>query len=301
MEFTRRPLLSHRVLSVCVLSLGLAACATRQEAEGPPRKEHVYAVTSDMALIRVNAGQPSRVLDRKAITGLVAPGERLVGMDFRVARGVLYTLSNAGRLYTLDTATGQLKQVGASALATALQGDSVGMDFNPAVDRIRIITSSGQNLRAHPESGAQIDSNPNLPGVQSDSTQQFEPGDVNAGQTPMLAAAAYSYNAENEKITTMYAIERSRGSLVRQGSLEGVQPFVSPDTGRLTTIGALGTGPLIDAAFDISDVRNTAMLAARSVADPRTRLHLLDLSTGKATSLGVVGDGGPVIGMAIEP
>jgi hypothetical protein len=292
---------SHRLAILLAVSVGLTACATRQEAEGPLRKEHVFAVTADGTLIRFNAGQPSRVLESKPVTGLVAQGEQLVGLDFRVARGVLYALSGVGRIYTLDTATGVLKQVGTGTLATALQGDSIGMDFNPAVDRIRIVTASGQNLRAHPDTGVQVDSNATLQGVQSDSTPQFDRGDVNMGQKPVLAAAAYTYNNENEKITTMYAIDRATGSLVRQGSKEGVQPFVSPDTGKLTTIGALGTGPLVDAAFDISDVANTPLIAVRTAADARTRLHLLDLSTGKATSLGIVGDGRPVIGIAIEP
>lgn len=288
-------------LSCLALCFGLTACTTYREAKGPPRKEHVYALSSDMALMRINAGQPSRVLSRQPVTGLISAGERLVGMDYRVARGVLYVLSNLGRIYTLDVATGQLTQVGAQALPTPLQGDSIGMDFNPAVDRIRILTSSGQNLRAHPDTGAQIDSQPKLPGIQSDASPRFVATDRHAGQTPVLAAAAYTYNTEDDKLTTMYAIERSTGSLVMQGSKEGVQPFVSPDTGALSTIGTLGVGPLLDAAFDISDVGNTPLVAVRTVQDPRTRLLLVDLTSGKGTPLGVVGDGQPLIGIAIEP
>jgi hypothetical protein len=91
------------------------------------------------------------------------------------------------------------------------------------------------------------------------------------------------------------------GTLVRQGSVEGTQPVVSPDTGRLTTIGSLGTGALLDAAFDISDVRNTAVLATRTATDPRTRLYVLDLKTGQPTLRGILADGKPIRGIAIEP
>ena len=42
-------------------------------------------------------------------------------------------------------------------------------------------------------------------------------------------------------------------------------------------------------------------MAAKWVEGGCRRLHLVDLNTGKATPLGVVGDGSPLVGMAIEP
>jgi len=66
-------------------------------------------------------------------------------------------------------------------------------------------------------------------------------------------------------------------------------------------VGSLGLGALADASFDISDVAGTPLVAVRTAADPQTRLYLLDLDTGRATPLGRVGDGSPVIGIAIEP
>eukprot|EP01034_Spumella_vulgaris_P006246 gene6246-7958_t len=53
-------------------------------------------------------------------------------------------------------------------------------------------------------------------------------------------------------------------------------------------------------------VRAAAQRAGREVAimadlqGPKIRLHLVDLNTGKATPLGVVGDGSPLVGMAID-
>ena len=49
----------------------------------------------------------------------------------------------------------------------------------------------------------------------------------------------------------------------------------------------------------IADIHNTALAALRQ-AD-RTRLYLLDLTTGRATLLGTVGDGRPLVGIAIAP
>ena len=266
----------------------LAACATTTEPTGAPRKEMVYAVTDAAELVQFNAGQPQRILARKPLQGLAA-GDRIVGIDFRVARGVLFALSASGRLYTLDTATAVLKPVGGAAPA-ALQGQTIAMNFNPVADRIRVVSDSGQNLRLHPDTGAVAATDPAL---------AYAAGDAHAGHAPRLAAAAYTYNKQNDKLTTNYAIDRAAGLLVTQGTVEGVQPAVSPNTGQLRSVGALGTGPVDAAALDIADTDNTALAALRQ--NGRTRLHLVNLATGAATVLGTVGDGRPVWGIAIEP
>ena len=54
------------------------------------------------------------MLQRLPLRGLPA-GDRLVGIDYRVARGVLYGLSAGGWLYTIDTDTAQLTRVGDGA------------------------------------------------------------------------------------------------------------------------------------------------------------------------------------------
>ncbi len=266
----------------------LAACATTTEPEGAARKETVFAVTDQAELIKFNAGQPRRILARLPLQGL-AKGDSLVGIDFRVSRGVLFGLSASGRLYTINTSTGQLSAVG-SAAPVALQGQTVGVNFNPAADRIRVVTDSGQNLRLHPETGAVAATDPAL---------AYAAGDVRQGQAPRLAAAAYTYNKTNDKLTTNYAIDRAGGVLVTQGTVEGVNPVVSPNTGLLHSVGPLGTGAVDAAALDIADTDNAALAALRQGG--RTRLHLLNLATGQAQVLGTVGDGRALWGMAIEP
>ena len=126
-------------------------------------------------------------------------------------------------------------------------------------------------------------------------------GDMHAGRTPHIVAAGYTYNQRDDKLTTNYAIDAALGTLVLQGSREGTQPMVSPNTGQLRTVGSLGLGPLEDASFDIADVNNTALLAARTGAHAPTVLYRVDLDTGRARALGVVGDGAPLRGLAIVP
>lgn len=283
-------LFAFRPLALAGMLL-LGACAALPDAdpsEGPPRKETVWAVTDGAELIRFNAGQPGRVLDRKPLSGLDT-GDRLVGIDYRVARGVLFALSAAGKLFTLDTASGRLSGVGVS-VPLALGTQAVGFDFNPAADRIRVVAADGRNWRLHSDTGAL---------VAADGALRYAEGDAAFGQRPALGGAGYTYNKRDDKLTTNYAIDLARGTLVRQGSVEGMQPVVSPNTGLLRSVGALGTGPLDDAAFDIADLDNAALAALRQGG--RTRLYALDLASGRATLIGRVGTGQALWGLAIEP
>jgi hypothetical protein len=272
------------------VALLLAACAGMPEAQGPLRKESLQVLTQKMELLTVNAGQPGKVLQRTAVTGLPA-GETLVGMDYRIAKGVLFALSSAGRLYTLDVPSGVLKPVGSSA-EVVLQGESFGVDFNPVADRVRVVSNTGQNLRLHPDTGAVAATDP---------APAYVAGDPRAGTKPELMAAGYTYNKTNDKLTTNYAIDRNGGYLVTVGTREDVQPGVSFNTGQLFSVGPLGIADMTDANLDIADVTGAAFVTANTKAQAASRLYTLDLKTGKATLLGTVGDGSKVIGVAVEP
>ncbi|HPU50497.1 MAG TPA: DUF4394 domain-containing protein [Burkholderiaceae bacterium] len=286
----------------CLLALAgalLAGCAHREPADGAARKETAFAVTVSHELVSFNAGQPGRLLSRRQLIGL-ADGEKLVGIDFRVARGQLFALSDRARLYRIDTESATLAPVG-SGIGTALSGTRFGFDFNPTVDRIRVVSDSGQNLRVHPDTGGVVDSDPQSAGLQLDGPLAYVPGDPNAGQAPRVIAAAYTYNKENEKITTNYALDAQTASLVVQGSIEGSTPVVSPNTGRLRTVGPLRAGAFDQAAFDISDLTNTGFAALTRTGARESQWYLIDLATGRATGLGTIGAGAAVVGVAIEP
>lgn len=283
--------------SVTVMSHALSQAPKPAQAALPAS---VWAVTATNELIQVNAAAPSKVLQRKALKGMMA-GENLVGIDYRVSRGVLFGLTQIGRIYTINTATGEVSPVGASAALPGLQGLLMGFDFNPAADRIRVVSSAGLNLRLHPETGAQVDFDPNKDGLQADPSLSFAAGDINAGKKADVVAAAYTYNKKNEKLTTNYAIDKSLGALLMQGTQEDTQPVVSPNLGKLTTIGVLGFGKLDDASFDISDLANVPLAAVRGTKSSKTRLVKIDLKTGHADVLGTLGNGEPVAGLAIEP
>jgi len=285
---------------VLLSALLLSACSSMPtEGPGPAAKESILAVTADHRLIRFNAGQPQRLLASVALRGL-QPGEQALGIDFRVARNQLYLLGSSGQLYRVKVESGQLEPVGPPVPLPNGGAGEWGVDFNPTVDRMRIVNSHGANLRRHPDTGAQLDGDPNLPGTQSDGLLHFDPADRHAGQRAEVVAAAYTYNKNDEKLSTNYAIDAAGGLLLMQGSREGVQPVVSPNSGRLFSVGSLGLKPFTRAQFDISDVRNSAYLAVdgQGVGD---LLFQVDLDSGKARRIGPLPGSAVLRGMAIEP
>lgn len=271
------------ILTPLLAASMLAACAT-PEPVGPPSKEEVVAVTTSNQLLRFNAGQPQQVRERRPLTGLRA-GDTLLGIDYRVARGQLYGLGRSGQLYRIDVAAARAEPVG-PGVALPPGSREWGFDFNPTVDRIRVVGDAGVNLRLHPDTGAVVATDPAL---------RFE----GSGASNVIAAA-YSYNTQDEKLTTNFAID-AQGRLLTQGTREGVTPAVSPNTGRLFAVGEMGTGAAAHAVFDISDVRNAAYAGLRGAGERGTRWYALDLATGKARFLGTVGGGEPLAGAAIEP
>lgn len=273
------------------------------EPEGPPRKEVVFAVTADNRLLSFNAGQPARLLTGRQLSGL-RTGEEILGIDFRVHKRVLYALGRTGaesRLLIIDTATARVTQVGTTPLLVPLNGLAFGFDFNPTVDRIRVVSDTGQNLRVHPDTGAVVNTDPSQSGVVTDGRLVYDKADINAKRRPSVVAAAYTYNKKNEKITSNFAIDSFARTLVIQGTREGATPGVSPNSGRLFTVGALQAGPFANASFDIADLTGAAFVATTAAGARESRFHLVDLNTGRATYLGRIAGGEAIVGMAVEP
>lgn len=289
--------MTRSALMLATAATLLAGCATPSEPVGPPAKETIVAVTTGNQLIQFNAGQPQKTLSSRALTGLAA-GDTLLGIDYRVAKGQLFGLGASGQLYRIDTRTGAASTVGTPSALPKEGATEWGVDFNPTVDRLRVVNDAGFNLRLHPDTGAIVDGNPNEPGVQLDGRLAYDAADVNAGKTPAIVAAGYTYNKDNDKITTNYALDGRQGVLVHQGSKEGVQPVVSPNTGRLWTVGSLGIGSFQRATLDISDVSNAAYAAITT--GNSSAWYRIDLATGQATRIGTIA-AGAVVGAAIEP
>ncbi len=171
--------------------------------------------------------------DKKKVTKTVRldGGAKLVGIDVRPADGKLYGITPEGAIVVVDTTTGkwQKKSQISEKLPT---GVTFSVDFNPAADRLRVITSGGTSLRINVDDGK----------TTVDGQLKYADADANKGKTPRVIAAGYSNSFAGTKETALYDIDAANGVLVKQAP---------PNDGILNTIGKLQLKLATPAAFDI--------------------------------------------------
>lgn len=281
------------------LSLSISALASAHTGVGD-MPTSVWAIDDQHTLINVDPSMPSKVKSSVQVTGLET-GDAIIGIDFRVAYGDMYALADSGRIYIIDFSSGVASLVSGSLPVAHMAIGPYGFDFNPAADKLRVVGNKNSNSRLHPETGAIVDFDKNAAGTQLDPKLAYSQSDAHAGEMPDIVAAAYTYNPNDKKLTTNYAIDRRNGMLVMQGTKEGETPSVSPNLGVLFSVGSLGLGQIRDASFDISDVSNVALAAILSDKSKQTKLVEIDLETGRNHELGILGTGVHYTGFAIEP
>jgi hypothetical protein len=247
--------------------------------------EPLAGVTTDNHLVTFNSDAPGTSLSDAVITGLQA-GETILGIDFRPATGELFALGSTSRLYTINLSTAAATQVGTGQFSPLLDGTDFGFDFNPTVDRIRVVSNTGQNLRLNPLTGA-------VAGV--DTALSYIAGDVAFGALPQITACAYTnnYTPAPETIggvadtTTLLGVNSSLNQLVLIGGEAG---FPSPGLGGVSTRGFLGVNPTAAMGFDISQVSGEALLVMTRERETTSSLWRLRLDSPlNLTRLGAVG------------
>lgn len=228
--------------------------------------DQVYGVTADNRLVIFSRSSPSSPSQKnQQISGLQA-NERIVGIDVRPATGELYAVTDQNRVYVIDTQTTQATLK--STLTTALSGKAFDIDFNPTVDRLRVVSDAGQNLRVNVDTGA----------TTVDGTLAYASGDPNAGATPRVVGAAYTNPVNGATTTSLYDTDSGLDVLATQNP---------PNNGTLNTVGSLGTDISKLVGFDVSD-DGKAYVAALPADDTQTRFYSVDLSTGQLTEVGPV-------------
>ncbi|KGE15945.1 DUF4394 domain-containing protein [Sphingobacterium deserti] len=218
----------------------------------------VYGLTTNNELVAFNANRPGNMESTMTITGL-ASGEKLMSIDFRPATGELYALSSASKLYRVHTESAVAHVVGSAAFAPAIEGTIASIDFNPTVDRIRLVSNTGQNLRLHPETGALA----------------AEDGDISHSSAVSITGVAYTNSVAGASSTTLYDIDITSGMLFKQDP---------PNDGKLVEVGSLGMTVTGQVAFDISPDNQAALIAAHS--GNVNALYMLNLDNGKASKIG---------------
>ena len=249
---------------------GLGALNVTEDIRGialrPAAAPMAYGLTDDGRLLAFKTATPNTIDATLTVTGLNG-GETLRGIDFRPKDGLLYGLTSAARIVTIDTATGAAS-VKATLAADAADttapyngvvGAAFAVDFNPVADRLRVIGDGGQNLRINVDTGATTTDGP-----------------INrAGATPLVTAGAYTNSFAGTTSTTLYDIDGASASLALQNP---------PNDGTLALVGPLGVAIVGDVGMDIAGGANGLVLAAlrTSVGGPSS-LYRIDLATGAAT------------------
>ncbi len=241
-------------------------------------------------LVSFRLDDPDKVRDIGTVRGLQSD-TRLIGIDFRVQNAALYGVGDKGGIYTLSTKDAKATLV--SQLTVALSGKDFDIDFNPAANRLRVISDTGQNLRHNIDdqaAGAAPAS-----GTTANDTGLTTP--PTAGATAGVTGAAYTNNDTNaDTATTLFDLNTMTDQAVVQSPA---------NNGTLAATGKLGVNAEGDAGFDIYSVlrggvtvSNTALATLK--VDGRQRLYQIDLLTGKANQLGAFPLRAAVIDIAIE-
>lgn len=279
----------------CLSTIGLATIAIFGGYGQSVHAALISALTSANTIVTFDSASPGTITNTATITGLVA-GDTLSAIDYRPFDGQLVGLgynSGAGtaRIYAISV-SGSATSINANALNVGVGLNRITADFNPTANALRIVTSAvgGNNIRL-PTGGTGV------------LTLDTDLNPANAG----IRATAYARNnagGGTSGATTLYEIDGTNNSLVRQGSLDFFTGSgVSPNTGTLTNVAALAgvTGSTI-VGFEIFNAPGTAA-GSQGTAFVATAngLFSLDLTSGAAASLGTIGTGLTIVDIAAVP
>ena len=206
--------------------------------------------------------------------------ELLLGIDYRPADGQLYGVTGTG-VFTIDS-SGNAARI--NTFTTTFDGGTTsGVDFNPAVDALRIVGANGQNfgigMGGRGVTGVQI-------------PLAYATGDPNVNVNPTITAAAYTNSfagpastPASPRGTVLYDIDSNLNVLVRQDP---------PGSGNLFTVGNLGVDVGTVGGFDIfspTNGENMAFAAFALEGSTAASLYTINLTTGTAGFVGQIGSG----------
>lgn len=247
-------------------SLAVAVAATLFSAV-PAYAIPILGLTDTNSIFTFDSAAPASQSAFVSVTGLAA-GENLVGIDRRPTTGVLYAVSNQGRVFSIAT-NGTATLIG--TVPGIASGTVIGIDFNPEADRqnaasLRVITSSGQNGAFNV--GAAVPSYTAQTAIQANLTSiAYSNNDVDAGTA-----------------TALYFIDSNSNELKVANT-----NFASPT---ITTVGGLGFNVGNIGGFDIFGA--STAFAALQTGNGASSFYSINLGTGFASLIGSFNLGGNV-------
>jgi len=256
-------LMRSSLYAVSALALGLSAFAM------PASALDLAGLNNRNELVLFTDKAPGKA-KTVPVTGVEG---KLLGIDLRPATKTLYGLSSNGMLYIIDTTSGVAKA--GPKLSVALEAiDALVVDFNPQADRLRVIGSTGQNLRVNVETGQTI----------VDGKLAYSAKDGAAGKAPNVTAGAYINSYAGAKQTQLFEFDSANAAYIVQDP---------PNDGQLRTIAPvkLTKGTVISAIDIFTDAKDDY----HGFATVGGTLYRFDVGTGKMTKSGAIGNGSVAI------
>ncbi|ONI53155.1 MULTISPECIES: DUF4394 domain-containing protein [unclassified Streptomyces] len=270
-----------RKTAIAAVSLAVAAAlavpalatADGRHGHGPDHGAHkaltAIGLTADLHLVQFTVDRPAKPMSIGKVSGLRGD-TKIVGIDFRVQNEKLYGVGDKGGIYTLNTTNAKAMKV--SQLTVALSGKHFGVDFNPAANRLRVISDTGQNLRHNIDDNAA----PLTTTADGTLTNPTTPPTTARGVT----AAAYTNNDLNPATaTTLFDIDTTTDRVSLQSPA---------NAGTLAPTGNLGINAGPNAGFDIYFSHRTQTnhgFAALSV-NGSFGFYGVNILTGQAAAIG---------------
>ena len=201
---TSRPL-APRLVAPCLLAFTMLSLAAASGAEAAS----LHALTSENKLVTIDSEQ-RRV---RATVTLGQTAGRVRAIALRPADGKLYGLTDSNQIVTIDPGNGRVSP-GAKLDKPIEAGARVAINFNPVVDRLRVVGIGGANYRIHPDTGA----------VTADGGLKYDPASPFSGTAPRITAAAYTNHVAGTKETMLYTVDTILGQINLQAPPnDGVQ------------------------------------------------------------------------------
>lgn len=266
------------VLAIVAGSVGVSTASAE-------RLKALSSLTFIPVLIEIDSEATEPLVRIQKILG-VAEGQTLTALDLRPATGELYAMGidgNVAQLYVLEDDGGPTVQ--ATAVGPEFSGlrnpagTAFGMDFNPTIDRIRLVSTADQNVVFNPNDG--------LTTIATDLF--YADGDANADANPAVSHIAYDGNVDGSTATVQRGVDVDLDVLVTVANNDGI----------LATIGPLGIDVTEVGGFDVSE---TGTAYAALTTDAGQRIYRINLANGTAVDLGVPALGFfPLSGLTVMP
>ncbi|MCR9124384.1 MAG: DUF4394 domain-containing protein [Phyllobacteriaceae bacterium] len=217
--------------------------------------------------------------------------QALDAIAWRPVTGELLGFTN-GTVYTIDTGSGELTDLGATFMDDAMIGEDamVAFDFNNAIDAVRAVSSNGDNLVYFPDGFGDGDERANS--VRRFTDLAYAAGDESEGAEPLIFANAYTnaINGMTAESTFQYALDARANALVSLANNAGTLETVGLITidGEPADITPMGGFDIVSA----SEGDDHAYAIMQIDGADSAGLYDIDLATGAATLLSDLGMGG---------